>query len=94
MIEEAVPTYKNPHGKSMLSNLLFEQIAEKGRRFVAEKFESNSWVKESADRVLYDSKQEVVQTNFNAILVILSGRALTPFEMTSYYDAYSDEGWN
>ena len=94
MIEEAVPTYKNPYGKSMLTNLLYEQIAEKGRRFVAEKFEANAWVKKSAERVLHDSNQDVIQTNFNAILVILTGRALTPFEMTRYYDAYSDEGWN
>lgn len=94
MIEQAKPSYKNPHGKDMLKNLLFEQIAEKGRSYVAKKFYLNSWVKESAERVLYDSNQFEIQTNFNAILVVLTDNALTPYEMSRYYDSYNDEGWN
>lgn len=95
MIEQTEPTHTNPHGKSMLQNLLFEQIANKGRQFVAERFQAGApWVIPAAERVLRDSKQEVIQANFNAILVLLNERALDAREMQRYYDAYVDEGWN
>ena len=95
IVENVTPTYANPHGKPMLQNLLYEQIAEQGREVVAQKMNSaESWVKESARIVVQDSNQYNVETNFNAILVLLTNRALSPREMHEAYAFYVDEGWN
>ena len=95
MINNATPTYKNPYGVNMLRNLLFEQIALHGRRYVANRFETGaSWVKQSAEQILFSSDQFEIQTNFNAILVLLTDKALSAREMHEYYAFYTDEGWN
>lgn len=95
IVENATPTYANPYGKPMLQNLLYEQIAEQGREAVAQKMNSaESWVKESTRIVVQDSNQYNIESNFNAILVLLTNRALSPREMHEAYAFYVDEGWN
>lgn len=92
-IEFAQPTHYNPHGKAMLSNFLFERIANDGREFVAKQLqEAGDRAVKLADTILYDSEDKA-KIAFIEFTHIVSNRSFTQEEAIWLYDAYADEGW-
>lgn len=90
----AQPTYYNPHGKAILTNLLYERIASEGREAIAIKLQKDGErAIRLADAILYDSEQSAKQA-FVEFSSLISGRSFTQDEAILLYDTYTDEGWD
>lgn len=93
-INQAQPTFYNPHGKTILVNFLQEQIALYGREAVAMRLQRDGErAIELADRILWDSKDKSNDA-FIDFVTLLANRAMSQSEAMSIYDSYANEGWD
>ena len=70
-----------------LRALYYSLLAEYGRDEIARRFEAHPEVKEYADVVFTDSKDEAIQLAFNRFIEVMTGGAMTLEEDSDYNDS-------
>lgn len=82
------------NSRESLRNILDEAIARDGRDTVAQRCENNPAILEYAERLLMESRGEVIRMMLSYIVTIITGRALSVDEskmLGEYYDSATDE---